>query len=365
MQWRSGTVERELQRWAGAVVYAVRLTGAGESAQPVKALAYTDVVGDPHPGDTVLLNATALMKGLGTGGLAFIVAVPCRLPPDPRPRHGHIVKARYTPQQQMVLAVDEPDSPYHDVMAAAEDLGGVPVVVADLHSAVPAIVAGVRAERPGARVAYVMTDGGALPAAFSRTVSSLRASHWVAGTITVGQAYGGDYEAVSLHSGLLAAVHVLRAEVVVVAQGPGNVGTGTPWGFSGAAAGEALNAAHVLGGHAVASLRVSEGDARPRHRGISHHSRTAYGRVALVPATVPVPRLDGAIGALVAQQAQDLAEATGGRLTLVEVAVDGLDAALRQAPVRLSTMGRGLEEDAAAFLTAAAAGRYAAGAGKR
>jgi hypothetical protein len=153
--------------------------------------------------------------------------------------------------------------------------------------------------------------------------------------------------------------------VDVVAQGPGNVGTGTPWGFSGAAAGEALNAAHVLGGHAVASLRVSEGDARPRHRGISHHSRTAYGRVALVPATVPVPRLDGAIGTLVAQQAQDLAAATGGRLALVEGAVDGLDAALRQAPVRLSTMGRGLDEDAAAFLAAAAAGRYAAGAGNR
>jgi hypothetical protein len=49
----------------------------------------------------------------------------------------------------------------------------------------------------------------------------------------------------------------------------------------------------------------------------------------------------------------------------VEVAVDGLDAALRQSPVRLSTMGRGLEEDAAAFLAAAAAGRYAAGAGTR
>ena len=89
------------------------------------------------------------------------------------------------------------------------------------------------------------------------------------------------------------------------------------------------------------------------------------GASALVPATVPVPRLDGAIGALVAQQAQDLAEDTGGRLTLVEVAVDGLDAALRQAPVRLSTMGRGLDEDPAAFLAAAAAGRYAARAGKR
>jgi hypothetical protein len=373
MQWRAGTVERELQRWAGAAVYAVRLeaaeaeTGAetgAEQASTVKALAYTAVVGNPHPGDRVQLNASALLRGLGTGGLAFIVAVPDRLPPDPRIGPGHIVKARYTPQQQMFLAVDEQDSPHHEVLATAEDLGGVPVVVADLHSALPAVVAGVRAEQPTARVVYVMTDGGALPAAFSRTVSTMRSAHWLAGTVTVGQAYGGDHEAVTVHTGLLAAVHVLRADVVVVAQGPGNVGTGTTWGFSGVAAGEALNAAHVLGGHPVASLRVSEGDVRPRHRGISHHSRTAYGRVALVPATVPVPLLGGVIGDLVRDQARELCASTGGRLTAVEVPTDGLDAALRASPVRLSTMGRGLDEDRAAFVAAAAAGRYAVGVGQ-
>jgi hypothetical protein len=359
MQWRAGTVERELQRWSGAAVYAVRLEGAAGTAGPVQALAYTAVVGNPHPGDRVLLNASALLRGLGTGGLAFVVAVPDRLPPDPRPSPGHIVKARYTPQQQMFLAVDEQDSPHHGVLEHADDLRGVPVVVADLHSALPAVVAGVRADDPGARVVYVMTDGGALPAAFSRTVSTLRAAHWLAGTITVGQAFGGDHEAVTVHSGLLAAVHVLRADVVVVAQGPGNVGTGTTWGYSGVAAGEALNAAHVLGGRPVASLRVSEGDARPRHRGVSHHSRTAYGRVALVPATVPVPALDGEIGDLVRAQVGELCETSAGRLSAVEVAVDGLDAALRAAPTRLSTMGRGLDEDRAAFVAAAAAGRYA------
>ena len=364
MQWRAGTVERELQRWSGAAVFVVRLepaAGSATSQDTVKALAYTALVGDPHPGDRVLLNASALLRGLGTGGLAFVVAVPDRLPPDPRPRAGHIVKARYTPQQQMFLAVDEQDSPHHAVLAAADDLGGVPVVVADLHSALPAVIAGVRAEQPGARVVYVMTDGGALPAAFSRTVSTLRGAHWLTGTITVGQAFGGDLEAVTVHSGLLAAVNVLKADVVVVAQGPGNVGTGTTWGFTGVAAGEALNAAHVLGGRPIASLRVSEGDARPRHRGISHHSRTAYGRVALVPATVPVPDLDGEIGDLVRRQARDLCDSTGGRLTAVDVPTGGLDEALRSSPVRLSTMGRGLDEDRAAFVAAAAAGRYAVG----
>jgi Protein of unknown function (DUF3866) len=142
----------------------------------------------------------------------------------------------------------------------------------------------------------------------------------------------------------------------VVAQGPGNLGTGTRWGFSGVACGEAVNAAAVLGGRPVASLRVSEADPRERHHGVSHHSLTSYGRVALARADVVVPDLPGAFGARVAAQAAALA----GRHTLVTVSTDGLSGVLRGSPVPLSTMGRGLEEDPAYFLAAAAAGRHAA-----
>src|SRR4029078_13443465 len=99
-------------------------------------------------------------------------------------------------------------------------------------------------------------------------------------TLTTGQSFGGDLETVTVHTGLLAARHVLGADIAVVAQGPGNLGTGTPWGFSGVALGEAVNAHATLGGRPVGSLRVSGGDARPRHRGVSHHSLTAYGKVA-------------------------------------------------------------------------------------
>ena len=152
-----------------------------------------------------------------------------------RPTHragpGHIVKARYTPMQQMLLAVDEQDSPHHAELADADDLAGMPVVVADLHSALPAVLAGIRRVRPDARVAYVMTDGGALPAAFSRAVAGLADAGWLAATLTVGQAFGGDHEAVTTHTGLLAARHVVGADVAVVAQGPGNVGTGHPLGL--------------------------------------------------------------------------------------------------------------------------------------
>lgn len=364
MQWREGTVKAVRGRWPGAVEYAVELASGDPSE--VRALAYTALVGEPQVGDRVLLNASALLRGLGTGGLAFVVAAPDRLPADPPASEGHIVKARYTPQQQMFMAVDEQDSPHHDAMtsgqAAAGDLLGLPVVVADLHSALPAVLAGIRADRPQARVVYLMTDGGALPIAFSRNVATLTESGWLAGTVTVGQAYGGDHEAVTLHSGLLAARHVLGADVAVVIQGPGNVGTGTPWGYTGVAAGEALNAAGTLGGRGVAALRVSDADPRPRHRGISHHSTTAYGRVCLVAADVPLPRHEPGdeLATLVAEQAHRLAAQAQGDLRVREVPADGLDAALRAVPVRLSTMGRGLDEDHGAFLYSAAAGRYAA-----
>ncbi len=351
------------REWAGAVEIEVTVDGA-----QIRALAYPRLTGRPRPGDRVLLNTSALDLGLGTGGYALVVALPDRLPPDPD-GPGHVIKARYTPLQACVLAADEQGSPHHEILREADDLDGMPVVVADLHSALPAVLAAFFAERrpPGARVTpppsggqpravYVMLDGAALPAWFSRTIAALREAGWLAGTVTVGQAFGGDLEAVTLHSGLLAARHVLGADLVVVSQGPGNLGTGTRWGFSGVASGEAVNAVAVLGGRPVASLRISEADPRERHRGISHHSLTSYGKVALARADVVLPDLPGDFGARITAAAAPLA----ARHTLVRVSVAGLQEVLQTCPVPLSTMGRGLDEDLAYFLAAAAAGRHAA-----
>ncbi|MGA5299202.1 DUF3866 family protein [Nucisporomicrobium flavum] len=355
VRWRSGIVSSVRRQWRGAVELEVA-TDDG----PLKALAYPELTGAPEPGDRVLLNVGAQVMGLGTGGYALVVALPDRLPPDPAGDGtsrdaGHLVKARYTPLQAIRLGVDEEASPHREVMAAAETLEDMPVVAADLHSALPAVLAGIHADRPDAKVAYVMTDGGALPAWFSRTLDGLR-DH-LAGTVTTGQAFGGDLEASTVHTGLLAARHVLHADVAIVAQGPGNLGTGTTWGFSGVALGEAVNAIVALGGRPVGSLRISDGDARPRHRGLSHHSLTAYGKVALVPADLPVP------DDLAADLAKEVTDALAPLATLhriVEVATHGLDAALLESPVKLSTMGRGLAEDHAYFVSAAVAGRHAA-----
>ena len=360
IRWRRGTVEGVRREWPGAVELQVAVEGDGTGDDPLlPALAYPALVGRPEPGDTVLLNTTALAMGLGTGGYAMVVAIPDRLPPDPD-GPGHLVKARYTPLQATLLGADEQGSPHHDLLREADSLDGAPVVVADLHSALPPILAGLLEARPGTRVVYVMTDGGALPAWFSMSIARLKDAGVLAATVTAGQAFGGDLEAVTVHTALLAARLVLDAEVIVVAQGPGNLGTGTRWGFSGVSAGEAVNAAAALSGRPVASLRVSDGDRRERHVGISHHSLTAYGRVALARAQVVVPELGGDFGARVAAEAAPL----GDRHDLVPVGVDGLHEALRSAEkdwgVRLSTMGRRLDEDLPYFLAAAAAGRHTA-----
>ena len=334
----------------------------------VRALAYPALVGSPRVGDWVLLNVNALERGLGTGGYAFVVAIPDRLPEDPPAealphagaqqlaQTGHVMKCRYVPLQAMVASVEEQGSPYHEVLREAESVDGMPVVVADLHSALPAILAGLFAARPGLQAVYVMQDGGALPAWFSRTVAGLRAAGWLAATVTTGQSFGGDLEAVTVHTGLLAARHAAGADVAVVTQGPGNLGTGTRWGFSGVAAGEAVNATAILGGHPVASLRISFADPRDRHQGVSHHSLTAYGQVALASANVVIPELPEPQASRVAADVASLAT----RHTLVTVPVDGLGEALRSTPVPLSTMGRSLDQDTAYFLAAAAAGKHAA-----
>ena len=402
MMWRDGEVLDRIRSWGREGMRCaelhVRLTAAPRgsgSLQPgesLRAVAYEAVTGLPEPGERVRLEVSALDRALGTGGHAMVAARLDVLPEDP-PGDGHLVKVRYMPDQVMVAGVDEQGAEHHALLSAPVgelDLQGCPVVVADLHSSLPAVLAGIRAystdgahvssSMPAApvgaagpatattlpRVVYVMSDGGALPLPYSRAVAGLREAGWIAGTVSAGQAWGGDVEAVSVHNALLAARHVLGAHVIVLIQGPGNLGTDTPWGFSGLACGDAVNAVAVLGGRAVACLRVSQADPRPRHRGVSHHSLTAYGRVALAGADVVVPALPGELGRMVAHQAGALCDprTQGQRHRLVTIPLDGLRQALesveRETGVRLSTMGRGLDGDEAAFLAAAAAGRHAA-----
>lgn len=325
------------------------------SVQPHPAVSYPPLAGHCSVGERVLCNTTAVDLGLGTGGDHFVVARAGEgvVVDDPVP--GHIMKLRYTPLQRDVTTVEEPVSPHYEVMADARTLDGLPVVCCGLHSQVPLAAAAAKERRPGVRIAYVMTDESALPMALSRLVPRMLAAGLVDETITCGQAFGGRLEAVNLYSGLLAARHVVRADLAIVAIGPGIPGTATPFGHSGVAQGQAVNAAGALGGRPIAVPRLSFADPRPRHVPLSHQTITALGAVALTSAEIPVPRLPVDH----ARQVDEAFERSGlwDRHTRVDVPIDS---APDTRGIEVRTMGRDFSADPAFFLAAAAAGWIAA-----
>lgn len=352
LTWISGTVDDIIQGWNGSE--ELRVTTPDGTR---KALAYPELVGHAQPGWRVIMSGDATRLNLGTGGYLFVVAYPDHLPvAEDKP--GHLMKARYTPLQLAVQGVDEQDTAYHSVLENADSIDGMPVVIADLHSALPAIVTGIRMHEANARITYVYTDTAALPVWFSRLVSTMSDRQDLQSVITTGQAFGGDHEAVNVHTGLLAARHVDNADFAIVIQGPGNLGTGTRWGFSGTVAGDHINAVNALGGHAIGTLRVSGGDQRGRHYGLSHHTVTAYTRVALSPVTVPTTQgIEASLLQTVDEELAPLRECP--HISLVDVDTTELAHELAASPYHLSTMGRTYDDDPAPFIFAGAGGLVA------
>lgn len=332
-----------------------------------RALLYPALTPRAACGDRVLLNTTAQDLGLGTGGYDFVVAVESAAIADQN-LPGHIMKLRYTPLQHQVLSVEEPSSSHAAIFQDNRHLflNDMLVICAALHSQVAPALAAIKACNPELRVVYIMTDEAALPLALSRTVALLKDAHLLDATITCGQAYGGDFEAITLHSALVAAKYVCSADIAIVAIGPGTVGTSTVWGTTGIAQGEAVNAVGALHGRPVVALRMSEADRRARHFGISAHSITSLALVAnRYSAVVPVPSwrdrspdvveaISTILGAHDYFEPHILAEAP-----LPHQTYEAAHQLLCDAGIALSSMGRSYEDDPLFFDAAYSAGYYA------
>jgi len=327
--------------------------------EPESAIAYRVFTPTIKVGDRVLVNTTAVELGLGTGGVHFVLA---SFGSETRAQGiGHIMKLRYTPLQLKVLALEEEASPHHTLLANMPDLSGLPVAVGSLHSMTPIVAAGIKAVQPDARIVYVMTDGACLPCAFSRLVGQMKASRLIDGVITAGHAFGGDLEAITPASAIAAARLVLKADAVIVAMGPGVVGTGTALGTTALEVGPLLDAVGALKGTPIAIPRLSGKDPRERHRGISHHTMTALVHFTHVAAIVPLPH-GTPWHALLARQASEL-ERSGKRV----VWDDGVSfyqlakGVLERSGIKVTTMGRDDLEDPLFFFGAAAAAKAVAG----
>jgi len=302
-----------------------------------RAYGLTQLTGSAVVGDRVVVNTTAVDRGLGTGGW-HVIHWNLSAGPFSSPGPGHLMKLRYTSVQVDAGAAeeDDPDGP--------DELDATPVVVAGLHSHLPVVAAAVAAERPGTRVVYVMTDGGALPLAMSDAVATLTERGLLSGTVTAGHAFGGDQEALNVPSALASARHRLGAEVIIVAMGPGVAGTGSRLGYTALEVAPILDAVAWMGGRPIACLRVSGADARDRHQGISHHTRTA---LEAVRSEVDIARPPGV-------------EAVGDRHRWHEIDPGDPSAMLALAGLQVTTMGRGPDQDPDFFAAAAAAGMLAA-----
>src|SRR3954452_14079623 len=343
--YRTGVVVALRAERAGLQKVDVELDGTG-----ARAYVLTQLTGPVAAGDRVVLNTTAIDLDLGTGGWHFVhwnLERGAWVEPGP----GHIMKLRYTSLQADVGSTEEHLDPE---LGACTDAAGLPVVATPLHSQLPAVAVGIRSVRPDARIAYVMTDGAALPLALSDLVATLRDRGLIDTTITCGHAFGGDHEAVNVFSALMVAKHVVHADVAIVAMGPGIVGTGTALGFTGMEVGAVLDATVGVEGVPVGCLRASAADPRSRHVGISHHTVTALTVGTRSRVTVPLPALAGTAE----EDLRTELELSGiaGRHDVVAVAVPDVIGRFAALDLRVTSMGRPAESDPILFQCAAAAG---------
>jgi Protein of unknown function (DUF3866) len=315
------------------------------------------LVGEVAEGDEVIVNTEAADLGLGSGGFDVVHVNLTRGLDGSGPASGdHVMKLNYTSLQHSIDPVEVPETADQRRSEAA-----CPVLVLPLHGHLaPSAWAAARA-RPGIRLGYVQTPGGALPGKLSRDVAQLRERGLVAGHVTAGATYGGEREAVTILGALDAAAHGLEWDAVVCGPGPGILGSATAYGHGGMAALESAHAALALGLPTLLSPRLSASDPRPRHRGLSHHTETVL-RLLLGSVRVPVPEIRLA-GWPTGENAEtvDMPSVLDALHRVcddrhdVEVEAIHLDA-YEQSGLPTKTMGRTLAEDPLFFAAPLAAG---------
>src|SRR4051795_9802176 len=223
--------------------------------------AWADValVGEVREDDEVVINVAAVELRLGSGGFDIVhVNLTRGLETSPDPR-AHVMKLNYTSVQHAVRPVSEGDF---------EREKGSPLAVTGiffLHGQIAPIAWALNQIAPELHVGYVQTAGGALPGNLSQVVRALRRRGLLGDHITVGPAYGGEHEAISTAEALRAA----RWDVALCGPGPGILGSASRYGHGGMAALDTAHTSLALGLSTVIVPRMSSGDPRLRHRGLS------------------------------------------------------------------------------------------------
>lgn len=299
------------------------------------AVADVALLGACAAGDEVVVNVAARDLALGSGGSDIVHVNLTRGLGGAGVTGAHVMKLNYSSLQHAIHPVE------------GEELAlplGAPAAIFPLHGHLAPVAWALAQARPGTRVGFVQTAGGALPGAMSATVRELRERGLLHGHTTAGPAYGGEREAITTAGAIHDGIAVQGWEIALVGPGPGILGSGSALGHGGIVAMDSAHAALALGCRTVLVARMSSGDPRPRHQGLSHHTRTVL-ELLLAPVTLPVP-----FGA------DDPAFAAArARGHLVHEAAADLDG-YRASGLPARTMGRDLDDDRPFFAAALAAG---------
>ena len=318
----------------------VALEGTDEERE---AIAYPGLTGPVAVGDEVVLNVEARDIGLGSGGFDVLH---CNLTRGLAGGGGdaHVMKLNYTSLQHAVEPVEEGlESP---------PVGpGVPVAVLALHGQLPGVAFALAHIAPGTRAGFVQTPGGALPGGLSDTVADLLARGLLVGHVSAAACHGAALEAVTVEGALDAAARRLEWDCAIVGPGPGILGSASALGHGGLAALANAHAALSLGCPVALVPRLSSGDQRERHRGLSHHTETVLS-LLLRPVRVPIP----AGVSLPSGGSLELAIAHGTGHEGVHLDVSGFVEPYLSSGLPSRTMGRSFEEDRDFFLAALAGG---------
>jgi hypothetical protein len=237
------------------------------------------LLGRAEIGDELIVNVQALDLGLGSGGFDVVHVNLSRGLAAQGAADAHVMKLNYSSLQHVVTPVED------ERLELPVDR---PVAVLALHGQLAAVAWAFAQGAPGAKLGFVQTAGGALPGGHSRTVAGLRARGLLAGHLTAGAAYGGEGEAITTAGALHHGLRTLRWDAAICGPGPGIVGSGSALGHGGMAALDSAHAALALGAPTLLVARMSSGDERARHRGLSHHTLTVLD-LLLEPVTVALP----------------------------------------------------------------------------
>jgi hypothetical protein len=321
------------------------LTVELDDGQGRPAIADVGLTGPCEPGDEVIVNVQALDLGLGSGGFDVVHVNLTRGLRGEGHAGAHVMKLNYTSLQHAVAPVEEGQGAQETVRELR-----APVAVLALHGQLSPLAWAFAQAAPGRRLGFVQTPGGALSGGRSRVVRELRERGMLAGHLTAGAAYGGEHEAITAAGAMTHGVHELEWDAAVCGPGPGIVGSDSLLGHGGMYALDSAHTALALKAPTLLVPRMSSADERPRHRGVSHHTRTVLAML-LAPVLVALP-CGACVPDGIAEQGIVRHEWRPAHANLEGYSESGLPAV---------TMRRSLEEDPLFFAAALAGGAALAG----